>query len=231
MARGLWPASQPAHQPLASPCWTEAPPKDGTGERHSSHISPSVTNRTQAGQSGWEEVVSEHSEQKQGSQCTQASPAGASPHPACGTYSDGGIRASSLGHPGHLDWAECPRPRFSPGSPGRQDLHPTSRHAAFFYPLGQWAGCAPQRLGRGAHWAPHAPPSRFSAPGSCSGPGLMEAHWCFTDRTPLLLRRSSWNQHVPSPLSASALGDPSRTRPPLPRAGHSQRTCSAFRTP
>lgn len=134
MARALWPASQPARQPLASPCWTEAPPKDGTGECHSSHISPYVTNGTRAGQSGWEEVGSEHSEQKQGSQCTQASPAGASPHPACGTYSDGGIRASSLGRPGHLDWAECPPPRFSPGSPGRQDLHPTSRHTAILSP-------------------------------------------------------------------------------------------------
>lgn len=174
---------------------------------------------------------SEHSEQKQGSQCTQASPAGASPHPACGTYSDGCIRASSLGRTGHLDWAECrpPPPRFSPGSPGRQDLHPTSRHAAFLSP-GPVGRLCPTEAG-GAHWAPHAPPSRFSAPGSCSGPGWMEAHWCFTDRTPLLLRRHSWNQHVPSPLSASALGDPSRTWPPLPRAGHSQRTCSAFRTP
>lgn len=231
MARGLWPASQPAHQPLASPCWTEAPPKDGTGERHSSHISPSVTNGTRAGQSGWEEVGSEHSEQKQGSQCTQASPAGASPHPACGTYSDGGIRASSLGHPGHLDWAECPP---TPGSllaalEGRT-FTPRPAMLPSFIP---WASgqAVPHRGWGGAHWAPHAPPSRFSAPGSCSGPGLMEAHWCFTDRTPLLLRRNSWNQHVPSPLSASALGDPSRSRPPLPRAGHSQRTCSAFRTP
>lgn len=55
------------------------------------------------------------------------------------------------------------------------------------HPVGQWAsGQAVPHAEVGGHQALLAPPSRFPAPGSCSGPGLLELPWCLTDTSRLL---------------------------------------------
>lgn len=106
--------SWPAHQPRTSPCWTEVPTKDGTGECRSSCISSPIPNVTRAGQAGWEGRL--------GTLRTEAglpadSWAQASPHPSRWQLLRRGFMASGLGCPGFLD-------RAGPSSTSRQAACP-----------------------------------------------------------------------------------------------------------
>lgn len=104
------------------------------------HPSPTELEQDKAGGKRWAQNTQNRNRAPSTHRPPQPGPA---PSPACGTYLDGGIRASSLRRPGHLDWAECPP---SPGSllaalEGRTFTpHPAMLPS---YPLGQWAGCAP----------------------------------------------------------------------------------------